>query len=278
MFAKISHTWQIMGASWQILKRDKELLLFAVASAVCCAVVLVSFAIPIILADGHGQPAEESGRAQEVLFYGVLFLFYFCNYFVITFFNAAIIACAVKRMGGGEPTFRDGLGYAFGVLPQIAGWALVSATVGLVLRIIEDRSEKAGRLVAGLLGMAWTLVTFLVVPVLVVEKKGPIASFRKSTALLKKTWGEQLVGGFSFEFLFFLLALPAVAIAALGFMIGPAAFVICIVLAVLYLLSLALIQSTLHAIFRGVLYAYAETGNVPDAFPREILTDAMARR
>src|SRR5436190_24108713 len=114
-------------------------------------------------------------------------------------------------MGGGEPTVADGFRAASARLPVIAGWALVSATVGVVLRIIEDRSEKVGRFVAGLLGMAWTLVSFLVIPILVVENKGPLLALKESTKLLKKTWGEQLTGSFSFGLVFFLMSIPAVA-------------------------------------------------------------------
>ena len=40
--------------------------------------------------------------------YGFLFAFYFCNYFVIVFFNAALVSCALIRFNGGEPTGRGG--------------------------------------------------------------------------------------------------------------------------------------------------------------------------
>src|SRR4029077_13330612 len=111
-------------------------------------------------------------------------------------------------------------------LPVIAGWALVSATVGLILRIIEDRSARIGQIVAALLGMAWTVVSFLVVPILVIENKGPIAALKDSTALLKKTWGEQLVSNFSFGMIFFLLALPAFALFILGGVAGSTSVLI----------------------------------------------------
>jgi len=204
-----------------------------------------------------------------------LFLFYLCNYFVITFFNAAIIACAVRRMQGGTATVGDGLRDAAGRLPLIAGWALVSATVGLILRIIEDRSERVGRIVAGLLGMAWTVVSYLVVPVLVIERKGPFAALKDSTAMLRRTWGEQVVGNFSFGLMFFVLALPALAMVVLGFVTGSAVGLsLCIGVAVIYLVVLSLIQSALQGIFQAAVYLYARDGHA-SGFSNELLSGAM---
>ena len=279
MFARIGYTWQIMGASWQILKRDKELLLFTLLSGICCLVVMATFAMPMVGAESLAPPEEGAPLSEQVAYYGVLFLFYFCMYFIITFFNAAVVSSAVVRMGGGDPTFGDGLRAAFERLPYILGWSLLAATVGLVLRIIEDRSEKVGRIVAGLLGMAWTVVTFLAVPVLVVEKKGPGAALKKSTALLRKTWGEQLVSGFSFGIIFFLLALLGVPLLLIGFFLwGAMGGWVALALGVIYFVILGLVQSTLETIFRAALYVYAEVGQVPAGFDGALLHGAMAHR
>ena len=121
------------------------------------------------------------------------------------FFNTAIIACAINRLQGGEPSVGYGFSVAMSRIHLILGWALLSATVGLALRIIEDRSERVGQFVTGLLGMAWTVMSYLVVPILVVEQKGPFAALKESSVLLKKTWGERLVGNSSFGLIFFLL-------------------------------------------------------------------------
>jgi hypothetical protein len=178
---------------------------------------------------------------------------------------------------GGQPTLADGLRAAASRLPAIAGWTLVLATVGLVLRLIEDRSEKVGRIVAGILGMAWTMVSFFVVPILVVENKGPVAALKDSTGLLKKTWGEQVTSSFSFGILFMLLAVPAFGLIVLGFFLGNAtALIACIGVAVIYLLALALVQSALQSIFQTALYLYARDGQVPAGFSAEALKGAMS--
>src|SRR6266581_3172015 len=240
---KIYRTWSLMGACWQLLSKDKGLLLFPLISGICCMLLLASFAVPLYFTNHWQPPAGGAAATQQMAYYGTLFLFYVCNYFVVVFFNAGIVACATIRMKGGNPTVGDGFRAAAARLPAIAGWAILSATVGLILRVIEDRSEKVGRFVAGLLGAAWTLVSFLVIPILVVENKNPFAALKESTALLKKTWGEQLASSFGFGLVSFLLAIPAVVLVVLGFISGSVAGIAaCIALAVIYLILLALLQ------------------------------------
>ena len=277
MFARISYTWALMRASWDVLKRDKTLLLFPLLSGICCLLVLVSFAVPIFLTGAWHPPGREAGQTYTVVYYGVLFLFYLANFFVITFFNTAIISCAMLRLVGGEPTLADGFREAAARLPQIAGWALLSATVGLILRIIEDRSKWIGRLVAGLLGMAWTVTSFMVVPIIVAERKGPFAALKGSTDVLRKTWGEQLVGSFSFGTIFGLLSLPAVGLVVLVAFSGNLALLVLAVLAaVVYFTALSLVQSALQSIFQAAMYLYAyNNGLAPKGFDAQLLSAAL---
>jgi hypothetical protein len=283
MFRKFSYTWELMRASWDVLKQDKELLIFPMLSGICCLLVLASFAAPIWYTGSWQPPARDAAWQRQAVYYGVLFLFYLCNFTVITFFNTAIIAGAIERMSGGDPTVASCLNASFSRLPLIFGWALVSATVGLALRFIEDRSEKVGSFVAGLLGMAWSIASFLVVPILVAERKGPIDALQGSAKMLRKTWGEQLVSNFSFGFVFFLLSIPAYLAIGLGIYAGAALKQIPIaiaagVVAVAYLITLALVQSALQSIFQAALYLHAREKLDPAHYPDDLLADAMDRR
>ena len=274
---KITRTWSLMSECWQVLKQEKGLLVFPLISGICCLMLLASFAVPIYATGAWHPPGHDAVPVRQVAYYGTLFAFYVANYFIVVFFNAAIVACAAIRLSGGTPTVADGLRAAAARLPVIAGWALVSATVGLILRIIEDRSDKIGQIVAGLRGMAWTVVSFLVVPILVIENKGPIAALQDSTSLLKKTWGEQLISNFSFGMIFFFLSIPAFALAILGFYLGgPVVGLICLGIAVVYWIALALVQSALQAIFQTALYLYARDGQV-QGFRTEVLESAMGK-
>ena len=236
--------------------------------------------MPLSLADAWVPPNPEDGNVvQQVVYYGVAFVFYFCNYFVIAFFNSAVVGAAGMRLSGRDPDFGDALRSATNRLPQILGWSLAAATVGVILRIIEDRSERIGQIVVAILGTAWNVTTFLVVPVLVVEGKGPIDAFKTSTKLLRKTWGQQLAGNFGFGVIFFLLMIPAFLIVVAAFALAPPEVgIAAIVLAVLYVLVLGVIQSALQAIFQAAVYVYAAHGTEPEEFGLGMLSHAMARR
>ena len=274
---KITRTWSLMSACWNVLNKDKGLLIFPLLSGICCLGLLASFAIPLFVSGNFEAEKWKPGSSHAAVYYAVVFLFYLANYFIIVFFNAGVVACATIRLDGGTPTIGDGFRVAASRLPVIFGWALVSATVGLILKIIEDSSDKIGRIVAGLLGAGWTITTFLAVPIIVVENKNPIAALKDSTTLLKKTWGGQLVSNFSFGILFALLSIPAVAVVVLGLASGsmPTAL-LCIVLAIVYWIVLALVQSALQSIFQAALFLYAKGGQAPEGFQAELLSGALS--
>src|SRR5260370_20607117 len=141
--------------------------------------------MPLLAAVPRDQFFDKQGDFQTPWWaYVVAFAFYFCNYFVIVFCNAALVSCAMLSFHGHKPTLADGFRAASSRLPQILAWALVSATVGVLLKVIENAHEKVGQFVSALLGTAWTVMTYFVVPVLVVEKVGPFEAIGRSMPVL----------------------------------------------------------------------------------------------
>src|SRR5438874_2485457 len=117
---KLAYTWSLMGASWDVLRRDKKLLVFPFLSGIFCLLVLASFAIPVAMSGSWHPPAGDDAPAHKIAYWGTIFCFYFANYFVITFFNVGIVSCAVSRMAGGEPTVGGGMREAFARIHLIA--------------------------------------------------------------------------------------------------------------------------------------------------------------
>jgi hypothetical protein len=273
-------TWQLMKSSWHVLMRDKSLLVFPLVSGVCCLLVMATFLVPTITL--FGSVGGTFHGTSDVTGYALLFGFYVCTFFVIYFCNAALIDFVVTRVRGGEPTVRDSLRAAIACLPQIALWSIVSSTIGTLLKIIESRSGFLGRIVTSLVGLAWTLVTYFVVPMIVIERKGALEAIGESKDLLRKTWGQQVVGGLGYGLIGFLLALPAIALIVVGFvgllasgfshMSGYAAL---IVVALLYFVALGIVMSALQAIFGAVLYMFARTGKTPAGYDATALRQAL---
>ena len=198
-----------------------------------------------------------------------LFLFYLANYFIVVFFNVALVSAASSRLAGGHATINDGLEVAWQRKGKIFQWALLSATVGMLLRMIQERASWLGRLVGGLMGMAFTLASYFVVPVLAAENVGPAEALQRSAELFRNTWGEKVVGRFSFGLIFTLLALPGAGLPFLGRTLGTSGFAAGVALAVLYWLLLAIVSAAVQGIFVAALYRYATTRDVSAGFRLE---------
>lgn len=274
-------TWQLMKDSWGVLMRDKALLAFPLASGIACLLVLAVFAVPTLGVGVAGARGALRGGG-ELAGYALLFCWYLANFFVVFYFNAALVDFVLTRVAGGEPTLKGSLRAAAECLPQIAAWALLSATVGVVLNALQSRAGFLGRLVVSVIGFAWALVTYFVVPVIVVERKGALEAVGESKDLLGRTWGRQIVSGLAYGLIWFLLALPAFAaiflaivgvIAAHGHNAGG--WGVLAALAVVYLIVLGIVLSALRSIFGAVLYRFAKTGHAPDGFAESDLRAAM---
>jgi len=273
---KIAVTMELMKASWQILKKDKELLLLPVISGICCLSVMAIF---IVQGLEHGwlkSFAKDAAAEQKNTVYWFMFLFYYCNYLVIIFFNSAIIACAVIRMNGGNPTLGDGLQAAVNRFPHIAGWAFIAATIGFLLGMIESGSQRGRSIIAGILGISWSVISYLAIPLIVVEKTNPLFALDFSMQMMRRTWGEQVIGNFSFGLIFSLFSLPLLPfLLLLGKTWGASSFLPILILVFAYLIILSIFQSALQTIFNAVMYVFARDGKVPDEFSTEQLRGAM---
>ncbi len=274
---RLARSWTLVKASASVLRSDRELLVFPLLSALCTLLVAATFVAPLALG---GAFAHIGNHQAPAWLWPLAFGFYLTQYFVIFYFNAALVGAARIRLDGGDPTLADGFRIASSRWQAILGYAAIAATVGMILRMIQERAGFIGRWVAGLLGLAWTVATFLAVPVLVNENIGPIDAVRRSTQLLKRTWGENLVGnvgiGLVFGLILFgwiLLAVASIALAArTGSGIAIAAIV---VVGVLGATLLGLVQTALQGVYATALHRYAQVGEAGAGFDRALVADAF---
>ena len=281
MAGKFARSWALMKASATVLRSDKSLLLFPLMSGLCTLLVAASFLIPVgVMMIGGEHAGQDFQQRMSTGAYLLMFAFYLVQYFVIIFFQTALTGVALMHLRGEPTSVGAGFALARSKLPQILGYALIAATVGLLLRMIQERLGLIGRLVVGSIGLAWTVATFLVVPVLASKDVGPVDAVKESVELLKRSWGENLIGSGGIGVVFGLLMVLAVLVSAL--LIGGAvamqsivAIVVAAVVVVLGFILLGLIQSSLQGIYAAALYRYAEAGEASVGFDQALLQQAF---
>lgn len=283
MFERLSRSWQLVKASAAVLQQDRKLLLFPLISSMALLAVLTSFAIPILgwLALGSSTGRDLTDGSGFLVLTG--FLFYLSQYFVAFFFNAALVAAAMIRLDGGTPTLADGLRAAAARWPAILGYAAISATVGLALRALAERVGFVARIVTSLLGVGWSLATYLVVPVLVARNVGPMDAVKESATILKRTWGENLAGqaglGLAFSLLQFLVLILGAALVVTFAVQGSAILTVLSLAATLGALLLGfLVHGALNGIYCAALYRYAEGSGNTQGFDAGVLERAFVAR
>jgi len=263
MAGRFSNSFALVKASANVLKLDKELMVFPLMSGIATVLVAASFIVPVVWVGGPELFGDGESFSYTAAVLG--FLFYLAQYTVIFFFNAALVGAALIRLDGGDPTVSDGLAIASKRMGSIIGYAAIAATVGMVLRMLQERLGFVGKLIVGLMGLAWTLTTYLTVPILVTKDIGPVDAIKESALIFKRTWGEQVIGNFGMGAAVFLMGagwtvlnvLVMVAMAQLG--MGLSILLAAGIMVAGYVL-LALFASALNGIYTAALYRYAMTG------------------
>ena len=277
MFPKLRNSWALVKASAAVLRADKELIIFPILSGLVGLVVMASFVLPSLLSGFFdtflGGGLRGLGIVTGLSFYAV-------QSFVVLFANSALIGAAMIRLNGGNPTIGDGLRIASKHLGAIFVFSFFSGSVGWILRILARGGKGLGRLGAAIGGLAWNMVTYLVLPVLVVEEIHPVEAIIRSATLLKKTWGEQIAINLSADAVFGLPKLLLIGLLLLVVFQGvpsesPAVFAVVIALLVGVFLLLGLIESTLKGIYVAAVYRYAAQGEAGGFFSEEVVKGAF---
>ncbi len=268
-----SRSVDLLKKSWGVLREDKELMVFPILASIGALVVLALFAAPVVAVFvGKG---ESVGSKLPVWMYPVIFAFYVVSFTVTNYFGAALIGAANIRLEGGNPTLRDGFRIANSHFGAVLAWSVVAATVGLVIQAIQQRAGVAGRIAGGLAGVAWSLVTFLVMPVLIFEGVGVRQALKRSAHLFKERWGEQVIGQAGIGIVGGLLMLAGVAVIAAGVAVAvavtPILGVAIAAVGVVYVLVLGCLLRAMSGIFNVALYRFAATGEGTSVFTTEEL-------
>ena len=252
---RIRRGLRLAALSWQVLLEQPSVLVLPVVAALTQAVVAAAYVFGVV-----GTHHVSGSQTQEIVRF---FPLYLAMTLIGTFANAALVTVADARMRGTELSLGEGLRRATAYLPQILGWSLLSATVGTLLRLLEDRLPLAGRIAAAIAGVAWSVATVLAVPVLVLEGRGPFDTVGRSARLFRDRWGETLVSDGACSLAVMLVSLPALVVAALGFFVSP---VLGVALVALVLGAMIAISGALNGIVLTAAYRFAAFGQVGAGF------------
>jgi hypothetical protein len=280
----LTRSWNLTKVSFRVIGQDKELLLFPLIAMVLSVGYLLALLYPTIWL----EMSRDGSMQWDVADYIVTFIAYLGLSFIGTFSNMCIVYTAKTRFAGGNATFGESVSFSLGRIHQVLAWATVSATVGLVFRMIDDAAERAGGvgqivvgILRGILGMVWSAITMFVIPSMVYRGTGPIDAIKDSVRVLKKTWGESIVRSLGFglvQFLFIFVGMLAFGSAIAGVVsmgAGSPAILAVVVLGVMYILGVVFVFMLAHMIFNTALYAYASEGAMAPGYDDEMLRTAF---
>jgi hypothetical protein len=278
---RISRGWALMKQSWTVLKSDRSLVVFPVLSTTFALIAVAAIWVPTAVISGifTGEAINQNDPAYYIAGAATAYV----STFIAVFFNVALAACAVRSLQGEDTTVGEGIGFALQRLGPIVGWTVVAATVGLLLRLVEERVPLAGRIAVWIAGAAWAVATFFVIPVLALEGSGPVRSLKRSVAVIKARWGEGATGTVAISAVTFVVVLAIIVIgAACGIVLAAAGLqLIAIVVAAVAgfgVIAVSIISSALTEIFRVAVYQYAVAGTSVGAFDDGLLKNAFDGR
>lgn len=258
---------ELLAAAWGLLRSDPSLMLLPLLSAVCATLAVLLVLAPGLLAilprDG-GEPGTGAYLAAVVVGWLALFV----ATAVGVYFQVALLAAVFARLDGRPTSLGRSLRDASQRIGAILAWSAIAASVGTLLRMVAQRGVL-GAVASLVASVAWAIAAFFVVPIIAAEGLSPAAAIRRSTRLVRDTWGPSARGTLRFGLVYLLVLLPALAVLALVIVTPSMSGVelALMALASIYLAVASIVLSALGVVVRGVLYRYATGQSVPGVDP-----------
>jgi len=261
---RLRNSWTLAKISWGVLRSDKTLAAFPVLSTIASLLVVAIFGG---LTVGLGVDHDHGQEGLKAIGYVFIVVGYIVLAFVTTYFTGALVAGANDALQGRPTTLGESLAAANAKLHRLLPWAIVQGTVSAIIAAIEERFGTLGQIASRLLGAAWAVVTFLTIPIIMLEDLGPWNALKRSGTLLRQTWGENIVAQVGFGLIAMLAGLPGAALVAIGIATGSVAVAIVLgIIGAVWIVIVSVVIAAMSGIYRTALYRFAVDGRVPDAF------------
>ena len=275
--SRVLASWRLGWSGLRVILKDKTLLGFpAVTIAAILSILSLVYIVigpnlqVLVLAAVTDATAPDNGT----FYYTLLLAWYFMLAFVAVAMHVALVGAIDISMNERDSKFRDGISIAMQFIPSIITWTLINYSVGFILTLL-DQQRHTSKLVRMVLGTAWSIITFLAIPVMVVEKLNIFSALSRSSKLMEKTWGQNLHPGFGLGYFFLLLNIPLVIFCTVNyFQEGEASVSMDLLGTMYFLLTLVMVQAS-RSVLMVALFEYAATGKVPQGFEEDFLRSAF---
>ncbi len=277
--SRFKASWLLLKESWRFLKADSELLLVPIIATIVMVLLFAVLIIGLLVSGLLTASAEDAWTVEGLIFIAGSYLI---TAFVVAFAQAMVTHTVYARTRGQNATLGQSLLVAGRHLPALFLWSIISATVGVALRAVSERSRWLGQVVASLLGAAWGILTYFVVPAMVINKNSAFSAITHSGSVFKRTWGETLITNISLGLIFIVLHVLAILVFLGCFFISietgqGALFMVSGILYVVWLFAAIALQQVLNSIIVTLLYVYATSETPPQNFNTELLEAIVSR-
>jgi hypothetical protein len=288
--SKFQRSWALFKCSLRVLRENPKLLLFPIVVSILTCVIALFFIAPLafwntghtfleaehwkIVGNHLGSWSERTGGAHpNMLGLAALAAVYMVSVFLATFFNVAFYNEILHALNGQSVSVRGGFRFALTRLRAIVMWSLFTGLVGLAIKSLEERVGWLGRWIVRLVGIAWSVACVFVVPAIVRQENhaNPLRFLKSSAAVLRKAWGESLIGYVGLQFGGWLALGISVVFLGLAIFLSVVLQTIWVVViaGVVWLAGLIVFVYLLGVagqVYRCALYIYATEGVVPEPF------------
>lgn len=259
MFESFKKSWELTKTTFKIINKDKRLFILPLFSVFFSILFVFSLIFPALFFENN-------------LSIITVFLFYIGVSFIATFFNVATVFLVKNIIEEKKVTLGKIFAFAFSKVGSILIWSILSATIGIILRILDKIAEKIGgigkiliKVTTSLIGGIWAFISIFVIPEIVYKNINPFMAIKESSLKIKKTWGENIIKNIGFGTIRFLLILFGIVVGLFGVLLIPSLTIAYIFfgIVVLYLIVITLYFNVANAVFNTALYVYADTGKMP---------------
>ena len=273
IWSLISSSKIIAQANWPIIRKCRKLLIKPVLALLLCTLLCAGLLLALKEFTSLFDPDTRiqwrvtlgiCASLSASLIIGVVF----------TLAQGAMIAETHQLITGNDLTTDSTRGAVLKRVIRLLSWAVITTIAGPLLRVVSwaARGNQHRRLNRGIMHIVgeWNVISFLIVPSIIIDNRGAFKGINRSKELLHHTWGTYLSARVSFGWFAFAMIFPAIIPGPVfgvllmwdivPFVSTPyAAGIVWITAGIiaLWIAGVLIVCTTINAVFETILHLYA---------------------